>query len=124
LSDPAVIFTSLHQTAALQALLRDIAEIPIHASAIAVGTSHVFLLAKFAERRIRKTVGRLKAAATRALHEAQPTFQPKPIWAKECHMKSKETESDCGNAFNYIKRHIHAGALVHVFTKPTASPSS
>jgi hypothetical protein len=123
LAEQAVALAREHQDAALSALLRDITEIPIHASAIAVGTAHVHLLAKFAERRIRQTAGRLKAAATRAIHEADPAFRPKRIWAKECHMKSKETELDYRNALNYIKRHIHEGALVHVFSKPTAPPT-
>lgn len=124
LSDPAVVLTPVHQNVALSAILKDIETIPLYASAIAVGASHIHLLAKFAERRIRATVGRLKAAATRAIHDADATFQPKRIWAKECHMKSKETEADYRTALNYIKRHFLEGALIHVFTKSTASRSS
>ncbi len=122
-ADEPVVLSRTHQELILPALVKELADIPLHASAIAVGTSHVHLLAKFAERRIRKTVGRLKAAATRAIHEADPAFQPKRIWAKGCHMKSKETEAEYRNALNYIKRHVDEGALIHIFSKPTAPPS-
>ena len=97
--------------------------IPLDASAVAIGESHIHLLARFHENKIRPTVGRLKAAATKAIHDVDPAFQPKRLWAKGCHMKSKTTELDYRHALNYIKRHIHEGALVYTWPKPTAPPS-
>jgi hypothetical protein len=96
-----------------QALKHELESIEIIPAIMSVGKSHVHLLAKFDRLKIKPTVGRLKAAATRALNTN--CFTGKRPWTKNSHMKSKPTKKEFINAFHYVQRHVNEKCLVHVW---------
>lgn len=98
---------------ALNALVEKIDELLDCPSIIAVAGEHCHLLAKFGALEIRPTIGFVKAAATRKLHERG--FEQDDPWAKECHIKSKREGREFQVAFEYVHRHIDQGAEVYVW---------
>ena len=79
----------------------------------ALGPVHAHLLARFGPRPIRPTAGRLKAAATRALHEAG--FAPPRLWCRNVHMTSKPVGEPFEKSFEYVANHAREGARVVVW---------
>ncbi|MEX2288019.1 MAG: hypothetical protein WD648_13075 [Planctomycetaceae bacterium] len=109
----AVYLSSAQQELVRDAVIDEIASIPIIAAILAIKKAHVHLLAKFGPFDIRATVGRLKAAATRLLGEQG--FEDKRVWSRNCHMKSKTTAREIRGAFDYIRKHGKNGALIHIW---------
>lgn len=93
------------------AIVEDVAEMPITPAIMSVGHSHIHLLAQFGGLKIRKAVGRLKSAATRKLRE--DGFRAKRGWTKGCDMKSKTNAKAFENAYRYVRRHREQGCLVY-----------
>jgi len=78
---------------------------------LSLSKSHVHLVAQFGELKIRTVVGRLKAAATRAIR--QEALKTASTWAAGCHMKSLYQEADFTAAFRYVLEHRSEGAVLH-----------
>ena len=112
LSSAAVTLGDAQQRVALEAIVADIAELPIEPKIMAVAGEHLHLLAVFGDVRIRPTVGRLKAAATKKLKALPDWGEVKRIWAKGCHMESLESEDDQFAAYRYVGQHDSQG-IVH-----------
>lgn len=123
ITDTPVRLTPSQQQFTLAAIVNDIAELPMTPAVMSVGTDHVHLLARFGSLKIRPTVGRLKSMATRAIKEADPTFDPNRAWAKDCHERRLDDESAYRTGFAYVQRHTDEGALIHIWRKPTTPPS-
>lgn len=102
---------------AVEAIVAQFAEMPIDPAILAVGGEHAHFLARFGAAKIRRTVGILKAAASRELHAAGTAFER--VWTRGCHMKSKTTVKEVHGAFEYVRRHECEGAVVHVWRRPT-----
>lgn len=98
------------QQIVLDAIVAEIDELTLDSADLSVGATHVHWLARFGELSIRPTVGRIKAAATRALRASG--FDAKRSWTKGCHMKSKNSDREFQNAREYIKQHVNEGCLV------------
>jgi len=99
-------------TAAIIDAIDDTAVLPV---ILAVGDVHFYLLAKFGSLRIRTTMGRFKAAATKELHLGD--VDSDRVWTRGCHMKSKLTREEFIGAFRYVQRHESEGCVVHVWTE-------
>lgn len=110
-SEEPVVLTREQQQTVLDALVAEISELPLDSAVLSVGATHVHWLARFGELSIRPTVGRIKAAATRALRASG--FDLKRPWTKGCHMKSKNSDRELKNARAYIKQHVNEGCLVY-----------
>lgn len=101
------------QRLAAEAIVEEAAFIPISPAVLAVGRDHAHFLAKFGMLLIRPTIGRLKAAAVRRLHDAGAASHR--IWCRNCHMKSKAGGEEFRMAFHYVRRHETEGAFVYVW---------
>lgn len=114
---PAVQLSAEQRRTVLTATVHELAWTPLEPTILAVEAVHVHLLAEFGEASIRRVVGRLKSAATRALkeHGSQPT---KRFWAKGCHMRSFSDETAIHRAFEYVQRHRDQGAAIHTWRTP------
>jgi hypothetical protein len=101
----------------LTATVHELAQTPLEPTILSVEAAHIHLLAEFGEAVIRRMVGRLKSAATRALkeHGSEPT---KRFWAKGCHMRSFSAEPSIRRAFEYVQRHRDQGAAIHTWRTP------
>ena len=97
---------------ALDVILREIEHLPIEPCALAVGPTHVHLLARFGAVKIRPTIARLKSAATRAL---AGFGQGKRLWCRGCHSKSLPDEVALRRALDYVCRHVSQDAVLHVW---------
>ncbi len=111
ISEEPVYFSPEQMEAALAVIVAEIAQIPIVPAIISLGRWHVHWLCHFGTLRIRPTVGRLKAAATRELNAGG--FQGKRPWTKGCNMRSKPTRRACRNAYRYVRDHKDQGCLVY-----------
>lgn len=107
-----VTLTIGEQKTTLHVIINEIALVAIRPAAMSVGPTHVHLLAQFGSLMIRPTVGRLKAAATRALQN--PSTR---VWAKNCHMASKRTPDQFTAALNYVRHHVNEQCLVYCWTQ-------
>jgi hypothetical protein len=105
-----VSFTEEHKQIAFQAILDEIAELQTISAALSVGSQHAHWVAMFEERRIRATVGRIKAKATSRLNKCG--FTGHRPWTKGCDMKSKPTCRALESAIEYVKAHLEEGCLV------------
>jgi hypothetical protein len=85
--------------------------VPIVPAILAVANSHVHFISQFGDLRIRRVVGRLKAAATLSIKEGD--FKDSSIWATGCHMESLYREDDFIAAFQYVERHSAEGAVIY-----------
>ncbi len=92
------------------AIVEEIGSLAMRPLILAVGATHFHLISQFHGIWIRPTVGRLKAAATRAL--PNPGTR-KRLWTKECHMESLNTDAALEQAVDYVRRHRDQGALIH-----------
>ncbi len=110
---PHVALRRSQRTEICNEIVREISAIRAVPAILGVAHCHVHLVARFGETKIRPSVGRLKAAASRQLHSGDQ--DQSPIWAKGCGMESLESEDDFMRAFNYVKRHREEGAAVHVW---------
>jgi hypothetical protein len=122
ISDDSVALSSEQRRTACDACVADINEIGLAASAIAVGAAHTHLLARFGSRPIRPTVGRLKSKMTRAIKDADASFDPKRTWSKGCHPRSCKDEREYHAKFRYVVRHGDEGAVVHVWPNVVVTP--
>ena len=98
---------------ALKAVIDQIKKLSIVPAALAVGSEHAHLLAKFGSLKIRPTAGVLKGEATKALRETG--FSEDQIWGAECHMKSKKEGCEFQIALRYVANHINEGAVVFIW---------
>jgi hypothetical protein len=108
--DPVYLSPSQMQTA-LAAIVEEIAQINVVPAIMSLGDWHVHLLCQFGKLKIRPTVGRLKAAATRALNSQG--FQAKRPWTKGCNLRSKTTRRACRNAYKYVRDHRDQSCLIY-----------
>lgn len=115
LTQPPVLLSDEEVKQAASAIVAEIPLTPVTPSIFSLGTVHAHLLAKF-RKSIRMTVGRLKFAATKRLHENG--FTLKRVWSRGSHMSSKEASADAQAAFRYVERHRLEGAFVHVWRSP------
>lgn len=117
MTQPPVELTEDETITALDAIVKesDEMESDIDPAILSVESCHAHLLSKFSIE-IRPAVGRLKAAATRRLH--REGFAEKRVWVRGCHMKSKSTPREVENAFEYVARHRHDGAIVYAWRIP------
>ncbi|MEQ8789860.1 MAG: hypothetical protein RIC55_26435 [Pirellulaceae bacterium] len=109
-SDEEVRFSTAQMPLVFERILEEVDELEIPSAALAVGSQHVHWVALFAERRIRLTVGRMKAKVTERLKDAG--FSAKRTWTKGCDMKSKTAQRDLEAAIDYVSRHEQEGCLV------------
>ncbi|MCC7475600.1 MAG: hypothetical protein IT425_09405 [Pirellulales bacterium] len=106
-----VYLTPAQMQMALSAIVEEIAALPVTPVIIALGSWHVHWLCNFGTLKIRPTIGRVKAAATRVLNEHG--FQGKRPWTKGCNMRSKPTREACRAAYRYVRDHRDQGSLVY-----------
>lgn len=111
--DSSVTLMQRQREIVRQAIVEDLRTIEVVPAILSVGGQHVHLIARFGVRLIRPTVGRLKAAATRAL--SQTSIDAKRVWAKGCHMESLTTPLAFRNAFEYVRDHEAQGAVLQVW---------
>jgi hypothetical protein len=111
ISEEPVCLSAEQMQMALGALIAEIAQTSIVPAIISLGSGHVHWLCHFGTLRIRPTVSRLKAAATRELNAFG--FQGKRPWTKGCNMRSKRTRQACRAAYKYVRDHRHQGCLVY-----------
>lgn len=105
-----VRLTDTEQRLAMDAIVREIDSLTLVPRVLSLGDWHVHLVSQFGLQWIRPTVGRLKAAATRAL--PNPGTR-KRVWTDGCHMESLPDESALTGAANYVRDHRSEGALIH-----------
>ena len=98
---------------AADALARECGPAGIVPAVWALGPVHAHLLARFGPLPIRPTAGRLKAAATRALHGSG--FAGERVWCRNVHMKSKPVGAPFAGSFGYVAKHVREGARVIVW---------
>lgn len=98
---------------AVDAIVSEVAQTSIVPAILAIGSEHSHFLAKFGALKIRPAVGKLKAAATRELHEYG--IGSENVWTQGCRMKSKSTPQEFGGAFEYVLRHEQEGAVVYIW---------
>ncbi len=111
ISEEPVYLTVEQMQIALAAIVAEVAEIPVVPAVISLGSWHVHWLCHFGTLRIRPTVGRVKAAATRELNIFG--FEGKRPWTKGCNMRSKRTRRACRAAYKYVRDHRQQGCLVY-----------
>ncbi len=104
-----------HRQVALNAIVADVNELNVHVAVLAVADWHVHLVAQFGGLPIRPTVGRLKSVATRAIKDADETFDPKRSWTKGCHMESFTDDASLDAACRYVAGHATRGAVVYTW---------
>jgi hypothetical protein len=104
------------QRTAVQAIVAECEVIPFTPSILAVANAHVHLLVRIGSYSLRIATGRLKAAATRRLHE--DGFPQQKVWCQGCHPKSKDTPAEIRSAFEYVRRHETEGAIVYIWRRP------
>ena len=102
-----------HRKCVLDAVVKQLAKLPVVPAALAVSSEHSHLLAKFGGLKIRTTAGVLKGEATKALREAG--FNEEQIWGAECHMKSKKEGREFQIALRYVSNHVDEGAEVCIW---------
>ena len=112
LSGPAARLSPHECRAVLSAIFAEIERLEIVPRALAVGPTHVHLLARFGALEIRPTVARLKSAATRSLVRFG---RGRPLWCRGCHMKSLFGEAGLQRATGYVLDHAKEGAVVHAW---------
>jgi|SRR3990172_460055 len=110
---PPVTLNVRQQEQVIAAFVGEVSKLSLLPAILSIDKNHVHFLAKFGPRPIRPAVGRLKAAATRALHDQGMTVER--LWSRNCHMKSLDDPKAFENAFAYIRRHRDHGALIHVW---------
>ncbi len=110
-SGAAVHLTPEQMQLSLDAIIAEISKIPIVPAILSLGEWHVHWLCYFGPFGIDPVVERVKAAATREL-KAQG-FTGKRPWTRGCNMRSKSNRQACRNAYQYIKRHLDQGCLIH-----------
>lgn len=109
--DKPVYLTSNEMNIALAAMVKEIAQIAIAPAIMSVGDWHVHWFCHFGKLKIRSTVSRVKAAATRKLNALG--FDGKKPWTKGCNMKSKTDRRACRNAYKYVRDHRSQGCLIY-----------
>jgi hypothetical protein len=97
ISDEPVHLSREEMQIALAAMVKEIAEIPIVPAIISLGEWHVHWLCHFGKLKIRPTVSRVKATATRELNALG--FRGKKPWTKGCNMRSKTDRRACRNVY-------------------------
>jgi hypothetical protein len=118
ISGKAVCFNEAQQQIVLDAIVADLAELPIEPKIMAVTGVHIHLLAVFGESGIRPTVGRLKAQATKSLKEQGQHLSAVRNWAKGCHMESLEADDDQAAAYEYVRQHASQGLVYSWIARP------
>ena len=108
--DP-VYLSAEQMKVALDAIVAEIAEIPIVPAILSLGEWHVHWLCYFGPLKIKRVVERVKAAATRKLNSLG--FSGKRPWTRDCNIRSKSNRQACRNAYRYIKQHLEQGCLIH-----------
>lgn len=101
---------------AAEAMVTECTLLPLVPSVLAVEENHVHLLLRVGSYSLRTAAGRLKAAASRHLHTSG--FSRQKIWCQGCHLKSKDDARALRAAFDYVRRHEDAGAMIHVWRHP------
>lgn len=117
-ADAEVNLSAAERQVVLASVRDELQETVLKPTVLAVGAAHVHLLAEFGEVPIRRMVGRLKAAATRAMREKCGSEPDKRFWAKGCHMRSCDDDASIRSAFEYVERHRNEGAAIHVWRTP------
>ncbi|MGQ0633331.1 MAG: hypothetical protein ACT4QC_01870 [Planctomycetaceae bacterium] len=108
-----VTLTPAQRAKTLEGVVDKVGKLKLRASVLAVCAQHSHLLAKFGALKIRRTVGFLKAEATKRLHDGGVATAG--VWGKECHMKSKNEGREFRNAFEYVRRHADEGAAIYIW---------
>jgi len=108
----SVSLNSTQRRVALDVFQQEVQNISMDCLALAVASQHVHLLAVFGHQPIRQFVARLKAKVSQRLHRE---FEQAPrLWAKGCHMQSKNRPSEVATTIRYIADHVHEGAAVWI----------
>ena len=115
MTQEAVRLTPEQVVAAADALAADCEPAGTVPAALAVGPVHSHLLARFGPRPIRRVAGRLKAAASRALHDAG--FAGDRVWCRNEHLRSKPVGRPFERCFEYVANHTREGARVIVWPR-------
>ncbi len=113
LNEAPLTLTHSQCVMAVEAIVQELTDMPMQPSVLAIGHVHSHFLAQFRALKARPAVGRLKAAATRRLHESG--VDSERVWCRDCHLKSKAAGREFRDAFVYVYRHKREGAEVHVW---------
>lgn len=113
IAEEPVYLTPEQRQIAIDAIVAEIATMPMRPAVMAVGEVHAHLLARFGALRIRNAIGRIKAAATQSLHVSG--IESERVWSRNEHMKSKAEGHEFRTAFDYVLRHEKEGAAVYVW---------
>jgi hypothetical protein len=105
-----VVLTLAEQQLAMEAIVHKLDELPLTPYIIAVGKTHIHVIAAFGQLWIRPTVGLLKAEATR--HIPNPGTRSS-LWTEQCHMESLPAEADFQGGLLYVRGHVEEGALIY-----------
>jgi hypothetical protein len=103
------------RTCVLEAVVNEIAKLPLIPAALSVSAEHCHLLSKFGALKIRSTVGVLKGEATKALRAGG--FSSDRVWSRECHPKSKREGREFLIALKYVCNHRAEGAAVYIWPR-------
>lgn len=115
LTQEPIQFNEDQRRVVVSAIVDEAAETTVIPAIIAVGDVHVHFLGKFGSLRIRPTMGRFKAAATRRLHLGE--IDADRIWTRGCHMNSKGTYEEFIAAYRYVNLHEKEGCIVHIWNE-------
>ena len=111
---PPVFLDRRQQEDVITAIVDEVSQLSLLPAILSIKRNHVHFLAKFGPLLIRPTIGRLKAAATRALHEEMGVNAVR-VWSRNCHRTSFDGMKAFENAFEYIRKHQDHGALIHIW---------
>ena len=112
----AVVHLSVKERKCVRdAVVDEIAGLPLIPAALSVSAEHCHLLSKFGSLTIRPTIGVLKGEATKALRAAG--FSNDRVWSRECHPKSKREGREFFIALKYVSKHEAEGAAVYIWPK-------
>ena len=116
MTQPAVRFSPRAIGCCLEAFREEFDAIPVVPSVLSIDDWHVHALIRVGGYPIRTAVGRLKAAASRLLH--QYDLCSGKVWAQGCHMDSRDDDRSVRKAFEYVRDHADEGASVHTWFHP------
>ncbi len=106
MKNDAVFLSQFHCFQALDIWVSALQHYQLEIAAIAIGSHHWHVLAKFPDHQPRITIGKVKSWSTRQLDI------PKPIWATKCRCQPIADPSHWENARGYILKHVYQGAAV------------
>jgi hypothetical protein len=83
---------------------------------LSVEATHVHVLAEFEAKTVKREAGRYKGRLSNRLSKQFPDLAGR-VWSGGSHAEPKRTRQQVRGAAEYIRRHIHQGAVVREYKK-------